>query len=135
MKLLLYDDYNLSFQALNLFMYYIVDLLNEGIGNEFCTIDILFILMIKYKSLKILKNIEKISASYIKRNKKTVYEDLKLSEEEIEFFEHYNYLEKPKYPTIKYKKPVILLIRYFPLQIIYYLMSHKFEDFITKKVK
>ena len=131
MKLLLYDDYNLSFQALNLFMYYIVDLLNEGIGNEFCTIDILFILMIKYKSLKILKNIEKISASYIKRNKKTVYEDLKLSEEEIEFFDHYSTFEKQKNPQVKLKKPVILLIRYFPLPIIYYLMSHKFEDFIN----
>ena len=130
-KLLLYDNYNLSFQALNLFMYYIVDLLNEGVGNEFCTIDILFILMIKYKSVKILKNIEKISSSYIKKNKKTVYEDLKLSEEEIEFFEHYSTLEKQKNLQGKLKKPVILLIRYFPLPIIYYLMSHKFEDFIN----
>ena len=131
LKLLLYDNDNLSFQALNLFMYYIVDLLNEGIGNDFCILDILFILMIKYKSLKILKTIEKISLTYVKRNKKTIYEDLKLSEEEIEFFEHYSTFEKQKNPQIKYKKPVILLIRYFPLQIIFYLMTHKFEDFIN----
>ena len=131
LKLLLYDNTNLSFQALNFFISYIIGLIDEGVGNDFCVLDILFILMIKYKSIKILKAIERISASYVRKNKKAVYEDLKLSEEEIEFFEHYNYLEKPKYPTIKYKKPVILLIRYFPLQIIYYLMSHKFEDFIN----
>lgn len=131
LKLLLYDNYNLSFQALNLFIYYIIDLLNDGIGCDFCIIDILFVLMIKYKSLKILKTIEKISNSYVKRNKKNVYEDLKLTEEEIEFFEHYSSIEKPKSPPIKFKKPIILLIRYFPIQIIYYLMSHGFEDFIN----
>ena len=129
MKLLLYDNNNLSFQALNLFMYYLLDLLNESIGNDFCILDILFLLMIKYKSFKILKSIEKISTSYIKRNKKAVYEDLKLSEEEIEFFEHYPSFEKQKFPPIKYKKPIILLIRYFPLQIIFYLMTNKLEDF------
>ena len=131
LKLLLYDNCNLSFQALNLFIYYITDLLNDGVGCDFCILDILFILMIKYKSLKILKTIEKISAFYVKRNKKSVYEDLKLTEEEIEFFEHYSSIEKPKFPAIKFKRPIILLIRYFPLQIIYYLMSHGFEDFIN----
>ena len=110
-------------------MYYLLDLLNESIGNDFCILDILFLLMIKYKSFKILKSIEKISTSYIKRNKKAVYEDLKLSEEEIEFFEHYPSFEKQKFPPIKYKKPIILLIRYFPLQIIFYLMTNKLEDF------
>ena len=129
LKLLLYDNNNLSFQALNLFMYYLLDLLNESIGNDFCILDILFILMIKYKSFKILKSIEKISSSYIKRNKSKVYEDLKLSEEEKEFFDHYSSLEKQKFPPIKYKKPIILLIRYFPLQIIFFLMSNKLEDF------
>ena len=131
LKLLLYDNCNLSFQALNLFIYYITDLLNDGVGCDFCILDILFILMIKYKSLKILKTIEKISAFYVKRNKKSVYEDLKLTEEEIEFFDHYSSIEKPKFPAIKFKRPIILLIRYFPLQIIYYLISHGFEDFIN----
>ena len=130
LKLLLYDNCNLSFQALNLFIYYIIDLLFDGVGCDFCILDILFILMIKYKSVKILKTIDKISGFYVKRNKKNVYEDLNLTEEEIEFFDHYSSIEKPKVPAIKFKKPIILLIRYFPLQIIYYLMSHRFEDFI-----
>jgi hypothetical protein len=105
-------------------------LLFDGVGCDFCILDILFILMIKYKSVKILKTIDKISGFYVKRNKKNVYEDLNLTEEEIEFFDHYSSIEKPKVPAIKFKKPIILLIRYFPLQIIYYLMSHRFEDFI-----
>ena len=130
LKLLLYDNNNLSYHALNLFNYYIIDIFNDNIGNDFCVLDILFILMIKYKSIKILRTIEKISNIYLKKNKKAVYEDLKLTEEEIEFFEHFTNLEKQKNPQIKLRKPVILLIRYFPLQIIYYLMANKFEDFI-----
>ena len=131
LKLLLYDNYNLSYQALNLFNYYVVDLLNDNVGNEFCIVDILFLLMIKYKSIKILRTIDKISSFYVKRNKKALYDDLKLNEEEIKFFESYSTIEKPKDPPIKFRKPIVLLIRYFPLQIIYFLMANKFEDFIN----
>ena len=131
LKLLLYDNINLSFQALNLFIYYIIDLFNDNVGNDFCLLDILFILMIKYKSTKILKSIDKLSLIYVKREKKNIYENLNLSEEEIVFFEHYSSIERQKIPPIKYKKPILLLIRYFPLQIIYYLMSNKLEDFFN----
>ena len=131
LKLLLYDNLNLSLQALSLFIYYIVDLQIDGVGSEFCVIDILFILMVKYKSFKLLRAIEKISSFYVRRNKKTIFEELKLSEDEIEFFNFYANLDKPKDSSIKNKKPIILLIRYFPIQIIYYYMTHKFEDFIN----
>ena len=131
LKLLLYDNLNLSLQALTLFIYYIIDLQSDGVGAEFCVIDILFILMIKYKSSKLLRAIEKISSWYFKRNKKTIYEDLKLSEDEIEFFNFYTSSDKPKDPAIKNRKPIILLVRYFPIQIIYYYMTHKFEEFIN----
>ena len=131
LKLLLYDNLNLSLQALSLFIYYIVDMQNDGVGCEFCLIDILFILMIKYKSAKLLRAIEKISSWYVKRNKKTLYEDLKLAEDEIEFLNFYTTLEKQRDTSLKNKKPIILLIRYLPIQIVYYLMTHKFEEFIN----
>ena len=131
LKLLLYDNLNLSLQALCLFIYYIVDLQSDGIGSDFCVIDILFILMIKYKSAKLLRAIEKISSWYVRRNKKTLYEDLNLNEDEISFFNFYSSVDKPKDPSIKNKKPIFLLIRYFPIQIIYYNMTHKFEEFIN----
>ena len=129
LKLLIYDNLNLSLQALSLFIYYIVDLQSDGVGSDFCVIDILFILMIKYKSSKLLRAIDKISSWYVRRNKKTLYEDLNLAEDEKTFFNFYSYLDKSKDPKIK--KPIFLLIRYFPIQIIYYFMTHKFEEFMN----
>ena len=131
LRLLLYDNLNLSLQALTLFIYYIVDLQKDGVGCDFCLIDILFILMIKYKSAKLLRAIEKLSSYYVKRNKRTLNEDLKLAEDEIEFLNYYTTLEKQKDPLIKNQKPIILLLRYFPVQIVYYQMTHKFEEFIS----
>lgn len=130
LKLLLYENFNLSYQALNLFTNHIIDLLNDNLGCEFCLVDILFILMIKYKSSKLLKNLDKISYYYMKKSKKTVYEDLKLSEEEIEFFEYNSSPDRVRNSQIK-RKPIILLIRYLPLQIVNYLYTHKFEEFIN----
>ena len=131
LKLLLYDNLNLSLQALTLFIYYIIDLHNDGVGSDFCVIDILFILMIKYKSSKLLRAIEKISSWYVKKNKNTVYEELKLSEDEIEFFNFYTSPDNPKDPAVKNRKPIVLLARYFPIQMIYYYMTHKFEEFMN----
>ena len=130
LKLLLYENFNLSYQALNLFTNHIIDLLNDNLGGEFCLVDILFILMIKYKSSKLLKNLDKISYYCMKKSKKTVYEDLKLSEEEIEYFEYNSSSDRVRNSQIK-RKPIILLIRYFPLQIVNYLYTHKFEEFIN----
>ena len=132
LKLLLYDNLNLSLQTLSLFIYYIIDLQSDGVGSEFCLLDILFILMIKYKSSKLLRAIEKISSWYVKRNNlNTIFEDLKLSADEIEFFKTHLPMDKAKDPFNKNKKPIVLLIRYFPIQIIYYIMNHKFEEFIN----
>ena len=129
LKLLLYDNLNLSQQVLCLFIYYIVDLQNYGIGCDFCLIDILFILMIKYKSGRLLRAIEKISSFFYKKNKSNIFDLLKLTNDEKEFFNIY--INIPKDNPYKIKKPIILLIRYFPIQIIYYLMTHKFEEFIN----
>ena len=132
LKLLLYDNLNLSLQTLSLFIYYIIDLQSEGIGSEFCLIDILFILMIKYKSSKLLRAIEKISNWYVKRNNlQTIFEDLNLTTDEIIFFNIHLSIDKTKDSSNKNKKPIVLLIRYFPIQIIYYIMNHNFEEFIN----
>ena len=115
-SLLLFQNENLSQEVLDLFLFYLNDPLTYfSVGNKFCLIDVFFILMIKYKSKNLMSQINKIYNYH-----KTFFDidDIEMSNEEIEFFKSYPSANK-------------LLLRFFPINIIYYYTTHDFEEFIN----
>ena len=123
LKIILLDNQNLNLQILDLF----VNCMNKGLYNSchnFCLVDILFILMIKYKSNNIMKIIQILSKFYFEN--KEIKKLFTLSDEENIFLNH---LSISKKISIK-KEEILILFRYFPMQIIYFYLTHTFEEFI-----
>jgi len=115
-SLLLFQNENLTQEVLDLFLFYLNDPLTYfSVGNKFCLIDVFFILMIKYKSKNLMSQIDKIY-----NYQKTFFDVdfIQMTNEEIEFFKSYPSSNK-------------LLLRYFPINIIYFYTTHDFEEFIN----
>jgi len=123
LKIILLDNQNLNLQILDLF----VNCMNKALFNSchnFCLVDILFIFMIKYKSFKIMKNIQNLSKFYFEN--KEIKKLFTLSDEENIFLNHLSIMKKI---SIK-KEEILILFRYLPIQIIYFYLTHTFGEFI-----
>ena len=123
LKIILLDNQNLNLQILDL----LVNCMYKGLFNSchnFCLVDILFILMIKYKSFKIMKIIQILSKFYFEN--KEIKKLFTFSEEENIFLNHLSIMKKI---TIR-KEEILILFRYLPMQIIYFYLTHTFGEFI-----
>ena len=123
LKIILFENKNLILQTLDLF----INCLDKGFFNachNLCLIDIFFIFMIKYKSNKIMKLIHILSKFYFE--KKETNKLFTLSDEEYIFFNNLSCIKKN---TFK-KDEIFILIRYFPIQVIYFYITHTFKEFI-----
>lgn len=116
LSLLLYKNENLQQEILDFIITYLNDPLTYfSVANKFCTFDILFIYMIIYKSKILFDLLDKM---YNYHRLFFDFSFLNLTEEENEFFINYPYANK-------------FLIRYFPINIIYFISTSNFSDFIN----
>ena len=115
LSLLLYKNENLTQEILDFIIEYLDDPLTYfSVTNKYCTVDILFMYMLIYKS-KILFDLLHKMNNYHRLF--FSFSFLNLSNEEKEFFDAYPQANK-------------FLIRYFPINIIYYIETHSFNDLI-----
>lgn len=116
LSLLLYKNENLQQEILDFIITYLNDPLTYfSVANKFCIFDIIFIYMILYKSKILFDLLDKI---YNYHRLFFDFSFLNLTEEENEFFTNYPSANK-------------FLIRYFPINIIYFILTNNFSDFIN----
>lgn len=110
-----HTDENILQETLDLLISYLNDPLTYySIGVYLCLIDFLFFLMMKYKSKAIMEMLDKL---YHYHKIFFNFDSMKLDEEEEEFFN-------------AYPKANRFLVRYLPINVIYFLITHEFSEFI-----
>jgi hypothetical protein len=119
MLLLYSDNENLVQETLDLVLSYFNDpLMFKYVTCSTNLIDLLVFYMIKYKSRRIMKYLENLYYyNNVIFNFDFLYKKGKLNEDEVEFFNQYPHANK-------------FLIRYFPINLIYYYMTTDFIEFM-----
>jgi hypothetical protein len=119
MVLLYSDNENLLQETIDLVLSHFNDpLMFKFITHYTNLIDLLIFYMIKYRSRKIMKYLENLYYyNNIIYGFDFLYKKGKLSEDEIEFFSQYPHANK-------------FLVRYFPINLIYYYLTTDFIEFI-----